>query len=468
MHIIGRKEEIRRLKHFANSDRSDFIVVYGRRRVGKTYLIREFFENTFDFQVTGIYNGSKEMQLANFGLSLQKYFGISNIPKTWLDAFSLLQSGLEKIKDGEKKVVFIDEMPWMDSQKSDFLRAFEVFWNGYAAWENNILLIVCGSATTWLTDNILNNVGGLYNRATGRIFLQPFSLSETEEYLKEQGYVWTRYDIIQLYMVMGGIPFYLSQLQRELTLAQNIDEIFFKTRGKLWNEFNNLYITLFKNADSHIKVVEALSKKNMGLSKKEISKETGLPANGLLTQILENLSNSGFIRPYNYFGNRKKSTTYQLADYYTLFYFRFLKDRHGVDEKFWQNTLDNPSKRAWCGYSFEQVCKDHIEKIKNKLGISGVLTERSSWFSKGDRGAQIDLVIDRRDRIINLCEIKYSESEFEIDKDYDMKLRNKIETFRNETKTRKALHLVFITTYGLKRGMYSSIAQAEVKAEDLF
>ena len=468
MHIIGRKKEIQRLERFVNSKRSDFIVVYGRRRVGKTYLIREFFGNSFDFQVTGIYNGSKEMQLANFGLSLQKYFGVSSIPKTWLDAFSQLQSGLEKTNNGEKKVVFIDEMPWMETHKSDFLKAFEVFWNGYAAWDNNILLIACGSATTWLTDNILNNVGGLYNRSTGRIFLQPFSLGETEEFLKDMGIVWSHYDVIQLYMVMGGIPFYLSQLQRELTLAQNIDELFFKTRGKLWNEFNNLYVTLFKNAEAHKKVVEALSQKNMGLSKKEIARETGIPENGLLTQILENLSNSGFIRPYNYFGNLKKSTTYQLADYYTLFYFRFLKDRHGMDDHFWQNSLDIPSKRAWAGYTFEQVCKDHFEKIKDKLGIAGVLTERSSWFSKGDRGAQIDLVIDRRDRIIDLCEIKYCESEYAIDKDYDMDLRNKIETFRSETKTKKALHLVFITTYGLKHGMYSGIAQSEVTADDLF
>lgn len=468
MHIIGRKKEIRRLDRLVESKRSDFVVVYGRRRVGKTYLIREYFDNTFDFQVTGICDGNKEMQIANFGLALQKYFGESRVPRTWLDAFSLLQSGLEKNKTGEKMVVFFDEMPWMDSQKSDFLKAFEVFWNGYAAWDNNILLIACGSATTWLTDNILNNVGGLYNRATSRIFLEPFTLGETEEFLKDKGIIWSRYDIIQLYMIMGGIPFYLNHLQKELSLTQNIDELFFKPHGKLWNEFNNLYATLFKNADAHIKVVEALSQKNKGLSKKEISEATRLPENGTLTKILENLSNSGFIRPYNYYGNKKKLTTYQLADYYTLFYFRFLKDQNSKDENFWQNTLDNPSKRTWCGYSFEQVCKDHIDKIKDKLGISGVLTERSSWSSKGETGAQIDLVIERRDRIIDLCEMKFSLSEFTIDKNYDLALRNKMETFRTETKTKKALHLVFITTYGLKHSMYSGIAQAEVKGDDLF
>jgi hypothetical protein len=269
-------------------------------------------------------------------------------------------------------------------------------------------------------------------------------------------------------MVMGGIPFYLSHLQKELTLAQNIDELFFKPHGKLWNEFNNLYATLFKNADAHVKVVEALSQKNKGLTKKEISGATKLPENGTLTKILDNLSNSGFIRPYNYYGNKKKQMTYQLADYYTLFYFRFLKDQNGKDENYWQNTLDNPAKRAWCGYSFEQVCKDHIDKIKDKLGIAGVLTERSSWSSKGEPGAQIDLVIERRDRIIDLCEMKFSQSEFAIDKEYDLILRNKVETFRTETKTKKALHLVFITTYGLKRNMYSGIAQAEVKGDDLF
>lgn len=474
MKIIGRKREIRELDHYVETDKSEFIVVYGRRRVGKTFLIREYFNNEFAFQVTGIHDGSKEMQLANFGMALGKYFGTRSLPRTWLDAFSMLQKGLDELKTEGKKVVFIDEMPWMETQKSDFLRAFEAFWNGYAAWTHDILLIVCGSATTWLTDNILNNIGGLYNRCTGRLFLKPFSLGETEEYLKDRNILWSRYDIIELYMVMGGIPFYLSQLDQSSTLAKNIDDIFFKERGKLWNEFNNLYVTLFKNADAHIKVAEALASKKMGLTKSEISELTGLPCNGVLTKILDNLEGSGFVRSYVYFGNKKKETTYQLADFYTLFYYRFLKDSKR-DENYWENSLDNPSRLAWAGYSFEQVCKDHLSAIRKKLGISGVLCEHSSWFSKGDadsgevrRGCQIDLVIDRRDRVINICEMKFSRNEYVIDKDYDMNLRHKIGQFQRETKTRKAIQLTFVSPYGLKRGMYSSTAQSEVNAEDLF
>lgn len=475
MKIIGRKREIRELDRYMETDKSEFLVVYGRRRVGKTFLVREYFENKFAFLVTGIHEGSKEMQLANFGMALQKYFGAKELPKNWLDAFAALQKGLTELQSDCKKVIFIDEMPWMETQKSDFLRAFEVFWNGYAAWTHDILLIACGSATTWLTDNILNNVGGLYNRCTGRIFLKPFTLGETEEFLKSRNIVWSRYDIIELYMVMGGIPFYLNQLDQSQTLAKNIDEIFFKNRGRLWNEFDNLYATLFKNVDAHIKVVEALSTKQMGLTKSEISEISGLPCNGVLTKILENLEGSNFVRSYAYYGNKKKETTYQLSDYYTLFYFRFLKDTQGRDENFWENSLDNPSKMAWAGYSFEQVCKDHLANIREKLGISGVLSEFSSWFSKGDpeagverRGAQVDLVIDRRDRVINLCEIKFCNNEYVIDKDYDMNLRNKISQFVRETKTRKGVQLTFISPYGLKRGMYSGIAQSEVMAEDLF
>lgn len=468
MRFVGRKKEFKELDRRYRSKQSELIVVYGRRRVGKTALVREFFGNKFDFLVTGIHDGTKEMQLSNFAMALHEYFGLRNSPKTWLDAFALLRAGLLQVQSDGKKVVFFDEMPWMETPKSDFLKAFEVFWNGFAAWQKDILLVVCGSATTWLTENILNDVGGLYNRATGRIFLEPFNLCETEEFLKEKGIVWNRYDIIQLYMVMGGIPFYLDQLQSDLSLAQNIDELFFKSHGKLWNEFNNLYAALFKNADAHIKVVEALSTKKMGLLKKEISEETELPCNGLLSKILDNLSNSGFVRPYNYFGNKKKDITYQLSDYYSLFYFRFIKDNYGKDENFWQNTLDFPAKRAWTGYAFEQVCKDHVQQIKNKLGIAGVLSERSSWFGKDSRSSQIDLVIDRRDRVINLCEMKYSETEFEIDKEYDKILRDRLDAFRKQTKTKKALHITFVTVYGLMQGKYRSIAQSEVVGDDLF
>ncbi|MBO5000424.1 MAG: ATP-binding protein, partial [Bacteroidaceae bacterium] len=354
-------------------------------------------------------------------------------------------------------------------RQSNFVSALEWFWNGWGAGRNDLMLIACGSATSWITDKLLADKGGLFNRATSRIYLHPFTLHETELYLQSKGIQWSRYDITECYMVMGGIPYYLRNLSPQLSYTANIDELFFKKKGRLWDEFIHLYQTLFSNADVYIQVVEALAKKQTGLTRKEIITATGLNDNGNLTKILKNLADSDFVRVYNTFGKKKNELIYQLADQYTLFYFRFLKDQYGKDEHFWTHTLDNPQRRTWAGYAFEQICKIHISQIMKSIGISAVLNEHSSWRShESESGAQIDLLIARRDRVINVCEIKFSLSPYIIDKDYDMRLRNKLEVFRQETGTRDALNLTFITTYGVKQNMYSGLVQSEVTMDDLF
>ena len=468
--IIGREKEKQELQRCLQSSEAELVVVYGRRRVGKTFLVREFFGNTFAFQLTGLYNQPKSVQLYNFALALSEYSHNQVMPPvSWLEAFSLLRTYLESLPSDDKKVVFIDEMPWLDTRLSDFLSAFEWFWNGWGASRRDLVLIACGSATSWMADKILANKGGLFNRATSRIYLRPFTLNETEQYLLSRGIQWSRYDIAECYMVMGGIPFYLRLLSPRLSYTANVDELFFKKKGKLWDEFTHLYNTLFTNADAYIQIVEALSTKRMGMTRNEIIASTHLPNNGVLTKMLNNLVDSDFIRPYNFYGRKKRDTIYQLSDYYSIFYFRFIKGGYGKDEQYWTHTLDSPQRRAWAGYTFEQVCKDHVNCIKRAIGISAVLSEVSSWHQlQGEQRAQIDLLIDRRDRVVNICEVKYALSPFVIDKDYDMVLRSKIETFRQATHTNKALHLTLIATYGLKENAYSSIAQSVVTLDDLF
>lgn len=469
--IIGREEEINRLKACRNSKEPELVIVYGRRRVGKTFLIRRSFNYRFEFSFVGAYNKSTKVQLENFAMALQEQSGLERpIPKTWAEAFRQLREHLQQNAKNQKSVVFFDEMPWMDTGRSDFLSAFEYFWNSWGSSQNQLMFIVCGSATTWITNKLLHNKGGLYNRATQRIYLHPFTLHETEQYLKSRKIRWNRYDITECYMSMGGIPFYLKQLDPTLTYTQNIDRLFFSPRAILRDEFQNLYRSLFKNAETYEQIVMALGTKRMGLTRSEISKITGIAQNGKLGTMLNNLSQCDFIRPYNYWGKKKRGTLYQLSDYYTLFYQYFLKDKHGVDEHFWTKSIDYPSRRAWAGYAFEQVCKDHLPQIKHRLGISSVLNECSSWYGKNeeDGHAQIDLVIDRRDRVINICEIKFSQNPFIIDKDYDKQLRNKMATFQYATKTRKALHLTMITTYGVKQNMYSNIVQSQASMDNLF
>lgn len=470
--FIGREKECAVLQKCIDSDSAQLIIVYGRRRVGKTFLINQFFNGRFDFKVTGLYDQPKESQLKAFIAELNSQTQKENtIPNDWMDAFILLKTYLASLEKNEKHIVFFDEMPWFDTQKSDFLAAFEWFWNDWGSTQNNLIVIVCGSATSWMVEKIDKNKGGLFNRQTCRIFLEPFTLKETEDYLKSRHISWERYDIAECYMIMGGIPFYLSQLDEELTYTQNIDNLFFRKRAVLWDEFEHLYKTLFSNSEQHIKVVEALSSKRIGLTKKEILEKTKLPNNGLFSKVLENLVNSGFVRVYPFYGNKSLKTLYQLADFYTMFYYKFLKNKDGKDELFWTNGIGSPSRNAWAGFTFEQLCKDHIKQIKQKLGITGVLTEEASWFLQGDdesEGAQIDMIIDRKDRVINLCEIKFSSREYEIDKAYQKNLIDKIELFRKSTGTKKNLRLTFITTFGIKQNMYSSRVQNEVVLDDLF
>ncbi|MBR4145932.1 MAG: ATP-binding protein [Lachnospiraceae bacterium] len=470
--LIGREQEIKRLDKALQETESQLIVVYGRRRVGKTFLINEYFDNKFTFKFTGSEKQANKEQLKNFSLLLNDTAHTTfPVPKDWTEAFFYLRKYLETTESDKKQVVFFDEMPWMDKQRSGFLPAFEWFWNDWGASRKNLVFIVCGSAASWISDKIEQNKGGLFNRQTCRLCLEPFDLRHTEEYLKSRDIYWSRYDIAQCYMIMGGIPFYLRLLDKELSLNENIDSIFFRKRAELWNEFEHLYKTLFSNSDQYIKVVEALSKKRKGLSREEIIKATGLPANGVLTKMLSNLEKSGFIRINDMFGLKTRDKLYQLSDYYSLFYLKFIKNNYGNDEHFWSNMNDNPARNAWSGLTFEQVCKDHIGQIKQKLGIAGVYSSVSVWNAQGkeaEKGAQIDMVIDRRDRVINLCEIKFSTQPFEIQKEDDENLKDKINAFKCKTKTTKTLTVTMITTFGVKKNKYSNYFGKEVVLDDLF
>ena len=470
--LIGREQEIKRLDRVMQETEAQLVVVYGRRRVGKTYLINEYFGHQFAFQFTGAETQTNKEQLKNFSLVLNDAACTNNkIPSDWTEAFFELRKYLESLDEDRKLVVFFDEMPWMDKQRSGFLPAFEWFWNSWGASKRNLVFIVCGSAASWLSEKVEKNKGGLFNRQTCRLFLEPFNLCQTEAYLESRDIFWSRYDIVQCYMIMGGIPFYLRLLDKELTLNENIDAIFFNRRAELWNEFEHLYKTLFSNSEQYIKVVEALSKKRKGLTREEIIQATKLPANGVLTAMLSNLEKSGFIRINDRFGMKKREKTYQLSDYYSLFYFRFIKDRYGKDDHFWSNMTDNPARNVWSGLTYEQVCKDHTDQIKKKLGISGIYSEISTWSFPGgeeENGAQVDLLIDRRDRVINLCEIKFSTQQYEINKTDDEDLKNKVAVFKNKTKTTKTIIVTMITTFGVKKNKYSNYFGKEILLDDLF
>lgn len=469
--IIGRKEEQQILRSAVQSENSEFVAVYGRRRVGKTYLIRETFGYKFTFQHTGLAKGNTKEQLFSFAISLRDAgYDDYPIPKSWLEAFSLLSAYLKNSTD-EKKIVFLDELPWMDTPRSNFISAFEHFWNGWASARKDIVLIICGSATSWIINKVINDHGGLHNRVTKQIALQPFTLKECEMFAQSKGLEMSRYQLAECYMVFGGIPYYWSLLEKGLSLAQNIDKIIFVKNGKLSNEFNQLYASLFKSPEQYIDIVTALGKKKAGMTREEIIAATDKYSNGALSKVLDELEYCGFIRKYNGFDKKSKQAIYQLIDNYTLFYFKFIQQNENNDEHFWSASIDSAMHRAWSGLAFERLCMAHTQQIKAALGIAGVLSNVYSWRKEADEmsdGAQIDLLIDRKDQVINLCEMKYSLSEYAIDAEYEQKLRNKKSAFIDATNTRKAVHLTMVTTFGIKANAHSGIVQNEITLEDLF
>lgn len=472
--LIGRREEQLTLRNLLEKDEPQFCAVYGRRRVGKTYLIRETFNYQFAFQHIGYANAPMAKQLSGFRDSLQAASGKRiKVPRTWFEAFHLLGEVLEEIK-GRKKVVFLDELSWMDTPKSNFVTALEHFWNSWATArrEKDIVLIVCGSSTSWITKKIFRNRGGLHNRLTERIHLAPFNLAECERYAEVSGLNMSRKEIAEAYMIMGGVPFYWSLFERQYSLAQNVGRLFFGKEGKLCNEFNDLYASLFENVEPYLAIVEALGEKKIGMTRLELEKAIGKSSSGTLTKRLEELEMSGFIRSYNCLGKRERQMLYQLIDPFSLFYFSFMKNSRKSDKYFWTSKLDSPTHSTWAGLAFERLCLWHIPQIKQALGIAGVASGVYSWTyqpkSKDEEGTQIDLLIDRNDQVINLCEMKFSSKEYLMTEKEEESLRRKRVVFEDVTKTRKAVHYTLVTTYGLKHTAYSSIFQHVITLDDLF
>lgn len=465
--LVARNEEIKILNRIKNSERSEFVAVYGRRRVGKTFLIRQFFDNQFAFYTSGVANSGIEENLLQFNIALAKY-GIDGRANNWFEAFQLLEELLSR-NPNETKIVFIDELPWFDTPKSNFIQALETFWNSWASAQSNIKLIVCGSSASWITDKLINNHGGLHNRLTYRIEVLPFTLDECKEYFKSRKFDYDDMRIAQCYMIMGGIPFYFDYMESKLPLSKNIDNLFFKKTGIMRNEFNNLYASLFKNSDDYIKVVEILSEQKKGSTRKEIANKFGKEAGSGLTKVLENLELCEFIRSYYSYGKDSRDKMYQLIDPYTLFYFNFIKNKKINDEEYWTLSINTPEVNTWLGYAFEILCLNHIKKIKEILGISGIITNVFSWIyqPRDGEGVQIDLVIDRADGFANICEIKHSKSQYVFNEKYYDKMNYNIEMFMNKSKPHKSPIFTMITTNGVKLNQYSQIVQKEITLKEI-
>lgn len=478
--IIGREKEITTLRGLLTADESQFVAVYGRRRVGKTFLIREAYNYDFVFQHTGTYGATRQQQLSDFRESLYNAgMGKCAMPKTWSDAFHMLWDFLKVMPvDGKKKVIFIDELPWMDTPKSNFVRSLDHFWNAWATTRKDIILVVCGSATSWIIDNVIMNYGGLHNRLTCKVHLQPFCLRECRQYCESKKLGYMDRQVLEAYMALGGIPYYWSFLKKGQSVAQNFDRMFFQLGGELAEEFNALYASLFKQPKRHIAIIAALARKKSGLLREELLKATHLSDNADFSKALLELEQCGFVRKYAMIGKKSKDAIYQLIDNYTLFYFDFISENVNGDEHFWTSQAGGSIHAGWAGRAFERVCMQHVAQIKEALGFSAVVSSVHSWSHKGEKdpvsgrtihkGAQIDLLIDRNDDTINLCEIKYTNAAYTLTEEEDERIRNRKETFIRETGTQKTVLITMITAFGLTPGGCADDIHCQLTMADLF
>lgn len=475
--IIGRKKEIEELNRYYHSGRAEFIAVYGRRRIGKTFLIDEVFHDNMVFHHTGLspYDRQRKItlkdQLQNFYFSLLRH-GMENIvqPRSWLEAFFLLEKFLDTCDNGSRQVVFIDELPWMDTTRSGFLTALEAFWNGWGNTRHNLLLIVCGSATSWMLDNLINNKGGLYGRLTGEIKLAPFTLKECEDFYKSRNIQMSRYNIAQAYMVMGGIPFYMNFFNPSNSLAQNIDALFFARNAKLGDEFERLFNSIFDNAEDSMKIIRCLSNRHAGYTRKEIAEKTKLNPNGDFTKMLKALIDSDFIIKYVPFGASKREEHYKLADPFCWFWLHFKEKKQITQTDYWQRHLKENDIASWRGIAFEEVCLQHITQIKYALNIGGVSSQESSLIIKGNEekdGMQIDLLIERADDVVNICEMKFYQSPYSVTKSYAEVLNTRLQTLQAKYPS-QTFHLTYIGSSKLYKNEYSDLFVSCVTLDELF
>lgn len=473
--IIGREAEKQLLDEVLAHPAADLVAVYGRRRIGKTYLVRSYLQAQLVFEFSGIHEVSTEQQLANFirAMALQLNKGLPLPPvANWFEAFDTMAVLLRQKLRRKKAVVFLDEFPWMQTAKSNFLAAFENFWNTWASRQPKLAIIICGSAASWMIQHVVRNKGGLHNRITRKIALRPFSLHETELFLQSRKIYLNRYQVTQLYMAVGGVPLYLEQAKPGLSAVQMIDKECFNKSGFLYNEFNDLYKALFDKADRHLKVIRALAAKPMGLNRNQIIKICRLQSGGSTTALLEELSASGFITPYIPLGKKIKDNIYKLTDEYSLFYLKFMESHRTGERGTWLRLSDTQGWKAWSGLAFETICLKHVAAIKAALGIQGIYSEAAIWKSKtanAKEGAQIDLVINRRDNCINLCEMKFYAEPFVIDKKYAALLQQKKRVFKQETGTNKQLFITLVTSLPMTANQYSvGLIDQQVVLDQLF
>jgi AAA+ ATPase superfamily predicted ATPase len=486
MNIAVRKEEYNILDKMLKSERPEFLALYGRRRVGKTFLVRDCFANKANiifFDATGSKDAPMAEQIANFMSRVEQVFysGVKLAPeKNWNGVFKILTETLARVPVNKKIILFFDEFPWMVTKNSRLLQNLDYYWNQYWSKDKRIKLIICGSSASWIINNIVNNKGGLHNRMTRQIHLEPFNLIQMKHFLISLGVKLSHKQLLQIYMVTGGIPYYLVNIERGQSAAQVIEQLAFKRKALLLNEFNILFSSLFDHHELCVDLIRLIAKYRYGIGQEELFGLIDKGAKGKKTiKVLQSLEDTGFIMSFKPHFHKKKGIYYRVIDEYTLFYLYWIEPikntllKHSFEDGYWQIQQKQPSWQSWSGYAFEAICYKHIKQIRIALKLSPADIP-NTWryvprkYSK-ERGAQIDLLFDRQDDSITLCEIKYSDKPFILTKDYVDILNRKMTVFKEQTRTKKQLFVALILANGIKNNYYAEhLIDAIATLDDLF
>ena len=493
--MIGRKKEIKLLNEICDLEESSLVAIYGRRRIGKTYLVNHMFkkyrQDCLFFEFTGAYDGDKRGQIDNFIDQVYEWFYVepSFEIKSWSDAFRFLKRTIDKeIKkrdSNEKVIVFLDEVPWIDrSNKGGFLSALGYFWNTWCEPRENVVLILCGSNSSWIRDKILKNArGSLYQRVTHQISMYPFDLKETKAYLLEQkGFMIDNKTVTDIYMIFGGVAKYLSFLNPNESSAENIDRVFFSIHGSMYREYDELFSSLFADKSDYYKsVIELLCTRRSGFSLSDISKAFNEKLGGKLRLAIAELEECGFIKGLSKYGNSVRGVNYMIVDPYILFHHKWIKgfsrnDIATLPNNYWLHKSSSQSYAVWSGYAFEIVVMVNIRLYLNAIGRLGFFSGVYHWQhmakSEDEQGAQIDMVVNYGNNIFDILECKYYNSEYVISKEYAKNIKNKLSMFKKYglySKQKSELRLVFLTSYGVKMNAEAhSLNISRVCLDDLF
>jgi hypothetical protein len=409
--FVGRKNELRMLNDAYRSGKDELVVLYGRRRIGKSSLVKRFAEKKkayYEFEA--LEGETTPGQINHFLQQLKKQIDDPILDSVrfanWEQVFTYLTEKVINRKSKVKKILFLDELPWMAAGRIRLVSLLKYYWDNH--WKSkHVMLILCGSVASFMVKKVLHS-NALYGRTTIEILLKGFSPEEAARLLSKKR---SREETLNYQLVFGGVPKYLEQINTSQSFNKNMNTLCFSPHGIMLKEVERIFYSQFREPRTYLKIINLL--KNGIFSLSEISSKTKIPSGGGLKQYLKNLERAEMIRsyiPFDRSGN-SKFKKYTLADEFLVFFFKYMGPNLRVIKESSSRrlfeTLTQNSFDSWLGFAFERFCLKHAGLLALVMDFADDILLASPYFKKNDERFQIDLLYQRADRVITVCEIKH-------------------------------------------------------------